>query len=267
MEYQKLIEKLWQQYSYEINAARQIHQLFQAEGEEIVNDHIALRTVDDPRVNLEVLAKSFKDCGYEARGEYDFPNKKLFAKHYEHRSDKNAPKIFISQLVTEYFSESLQDCMIHMIDSIPKKILKNPVELMLCGTPWGSVSYKIYQKLLKESQYAAWMYVYGYRTNHFTVSVNHLKKYNSIEKVNAFLKQHGYRLNAEGGEVKGSVAELLQQSSIMAELKKVAFNEGEFEIPSCYYEFALRYKDQQGKLYQGFVAASADKIFESTDNK
>ncbi len=39
------------------------------------------------------------------------------------------------------------------------------------------------------------------------------------------------------------------------------------QVPSCYYEFAKRYKDAKGKLYQGFVAASADKIFESTNKK
>jgi hypothetical protein len=43
------------------------------------------------------------------------------------------------------------------------------------------------------------------------------------------------------------------------------FVEGTFEIPSCYYEFALRYPDTDGKLYSGFIAKSADKIFESTD--
>jgi len=37
------------------------------------------------------------------------------------------------------------------------------------------------------------------------------------------------------------------------------------EIPTCYYEFARRYRDREGALFQGFVTASADKIFESTD--
>ncbi|MGL4837356.1 MAG: DUF1338 domain-containing protein, partial [Shewanella sp.] len=35
--------------------------------------------------------------------------------------------------------------------------------------------------------------------------------------------------------------------------------------PSCFYEFALRYPKANGELYTGFVAASADKIFESTN--
>jgi hypothetical protein len=34
------------------------------------------------------------------------------------------------------------------------------------------------------------------------------------------------------------------------------------KIPGCYYEFALRYNN-----FDGFIAGSADKIFESTDNK
>jgi len=36
------------------------------------------------------------------------------------------------------------------------------------------------------------------------------------------------------------------------------------DVPTCYYEFAKRYPGPDGKLFPGFVAASADKIFEST---
>jgi hypothetical protein len=46
----------------------------------------------------------------------------------------------------------------------------------------------------------------------------------------------------------------------------VEFANGERHvIPTCYYEFARRYPDADGKIYEGFVAASADKIFESTN--
>ena len=36
---------------------------------------------------------------------------------------------------------------------------------------------------------------------------------------------------------------------------------------SRYYELAKRYPLPSGELFQGFVPASADKIFESTDAK
>ena len=51
----------------------------------------------------------------------------------------------------------------------------------------------------------------------------------------------------------------------MADKVKVQFTELDTEVPSCYYEFAKRYPDTNGKLYQGFVSKSADKIFESTN--
>lgn len=68
-----------------------------------------------------------------------------------------------------------------------------------------------------------------------------------------------------GGEIKGTPKELLEQSSIKAGIVKIDFSEGAFEIPGCYYEFARRYPDENGSIYSGFIAKSADKIFESTN--
>ena len=116
-----------------------------------------------------------------------------------------------------------------------------------------------------ESEYAAWFYVFGFRANHFTVSINALKTYNNISSVNELLKKNGFLLNDSGGEIKGTKADLLQQSSTLADKVTVKFVEGSFEVPCCYYEFAQRYPDANGKLYNGFVAKSADKIFESTN--
>ncbi len=54
----------------------------------------------------------------------------------------------------------------------------------------------------------------------------------------------------------------------MADRVEMEFAGGEKHvIPTCYYEFARRYPGPDGKLYEGFVAASADKIFESTNVK
>jgi hypothetical protein len=105
----------------------------------------------------------------------------------------------------------------------------------------------------------------GYRPNHFTVFINQLKKYSDIQTLNDFLKSEGFRLNASGGEIKGSPEVLLEQSSTLANRIEVEFTDGKKEIPSCYFEFAKRYPLASGELYQGFVATSADKIFESTN--
>ncbi|MCH1414074.1 MAG: DUF1338 family protein, partial [Glaciecola sp.] len=124
-----------------------------------------------------------------------------------------------------------------------------------------------YLTLLEESEYAAWMSAWGYIPNHFTVSVNQLSNFDTLESVNDKLKLAGFTLNTSGGEIKGSPEVLLEQSSTMADKAPVEFSDGPQTIPSCFYEFARRYDVTPGKLYTGFVAASADKIFESTNVK
>ena len=83
--------------------------------------------------------------------------------------------------------------------------------------------------------------------------------------MNDFLKGHGFSLNESGGDVKGSPEDFLEQSSIMADTQVVSFKEGEFDVSTCYYEFAQRYKLPSGEVFQGFIANSASKIFESTN--
>ncbi|MEM0515849.1 DUF1338 family protein, partial [Pseudoalteromonas sp. YIC-827] len=94
---------------------------------------------------------------------------------------------------------------------------------------------------------------------------NHLAQFDTIEQVNQKLKDAGFALNTSGGEIKGSPEVLLEQSSTLADDARVKFSDGEFAVPSCFYEFALRYLQPNGEIYTGFVAASADKIFESTN--
>lgn len=150
------------------------------------------------------------------------------------------------------------------VDQVPQKLLEKE-KLIYSGATWQPLSYQTYQLLLAESEYAAWMYAFGFCANHFTINVNALKNFASLEKVNEFLLGHGFKLNHSGGLIKGTPIECLEQSSTLAEEIEVTFSEGVFNIPSCYYEFAKRYTLANGKLYTGFIAASADKIFESTD--
>ncbi|MBN2639444.1 MAG: DUF1338 domain-containing protein [Bacteroidales bacterium] len=263
---QPIFDRLWQDYIEQNPQARKTYDILVKEGEVVQNDHIAFRTFDDPRINVDVLAQPFLNAGYHKSGEYIFEEKKLFAKHFEHGSDPTAPRIFISQLQIAKFSQSLQNIVKLVVDKIPVALLESE-DLIYSGNSWGLPEFKVYEQLKVESEYAAWLYVYGFRANHFTVSVNALKKYNTLEKLNEFLKSNGFPMNDSGGEIKGSPEQLLEQSSTRAGKVPVMFKEGVYEIPACYYEFARRYPDKDGKLYNGFIAKSADKIFESTDNR
>jgi hypothetical protein len=264
MKTELLFEKLWNEYIAITPAAQDIYNLFTSNNEVIQNDHIAFRTFNCTRFNIDEVATPFLKAGYIEKGNYTFEEKHLFAKHYEHPSVINSPRIFISELILEDFSDFLQYTIEDTISKANLECIKHD-ELIFSGNIWGTPSYEIYQKLRTESEYAAWLYVFGFRANHFTISINALKKFDTIEKVNEFLKQNGFLLNSSGGEIKGTKEELLQQSSTMAEIKKIHFVEGEYDIPTCYYEFAIRYKDSNNQLYNGFIAKSADKIFESTN--
>ena len=264
MDKNEIFSKLWDQYSTMNPSVQKVHDLFIEEGEVVENDHIAFRTFDYEQVNIDQLAKPFIRAGYVYKMDYHFEEKKLYAKHYEHSTDDKAPRIFISQLKTGSFSNFLQDTVKNIIGRIAESI-PGPEEIIFTGNPWGLPSYDIYTQLRKESEYAAWLYVYGFTVNHFTVNVNALKRYDSIQKVNQLLKDNGFLINDSGGEIKGTPEQLLEQSSIKAEMIDVDFTEGKYKIPGCYYEFARRYPDASGKLYSGFIARSADKIFESTD--
>ena len=259
-----IFERLWIQYSCDNPSAGKIYDLFQKSGERVINDHVAFRTFDDPRVNIDVISAPFIKAGYIPKGEYKFKTKKLIARHYELPGHLESPRVFISELILEQCSDQLQQTIVDHLDRTPGNLFSAP-DLIFAGTVFNPLSYEVYNRLREESEYAAWLYVFGYRANHFTVSINYLENFSGIEEVNLFLKSEGFSLNSSGGEIKGTPDQLLEQSSTLADHVEVSFEEGNYVIPSCYYEFAQRYRDSQGNLFNGFVAGSADKIFESTD--
>lgn len=258
-----LFSQLWDNYREVTPSAEKIHRILGGtQGQEIVNDHIALRTFNLEKVNLDKLAAHFLALGYTEGGDYHFEAKKLYAKHYEH-PDPTAPKVFISELLVEKCSPELQAIVKQLVDQVRPEAVD--ADNFLYSGPHWQVDYATYKQLLAESEYAAWLAAWGYRANHFTVSVNHLARFNTVEEINQVLKDNGFTVNSSGGEIKGSPKELLEQSSTMADRAEVRFADQTVAIPSCFYEFARRYPKADGQLYTGFVAASADKIFESTD--
>ena len=274
---QDLLIRLWNDYEAINSQAGAIHDLIQnhhrgTEGVEgsggaggtIINDHIAFRTFDDPRIDIDALARTFVELGYVSKGHYQFPEKKLIAQHYEHL-DSRHPKIFISELRVEQLSRGAQEIIKNLIDQIP---MDWPQRWDFCvsGRPW-SVSYVDDEVLRRESEYAAWLAAWGFRANHFTIDVGRLGRFKSLVEFNYFVERHGFKLNASGGKVKGSPADYLEQSSTLAAKAPVDFMDGPRSIPACYYEFAWRHPMPDGRRFEGFIAANANKIFESTDRQ
>lgn len=272
-----LFNQLWQDYQTRLcPMATKVHQVLALkEGKQALqNDHIALRTFASKKLGLKQLAQHFEHLGYVKAGEYEFKAKKLYAHHYQH-SDLSIPKVFISELLVDELSDTAQQVIYQLIAQVSDGYAQDE-SFLYQGRPW-QLTQQDYDLLAIESEYAAWVAAHGFGANHFTVYVNALKHFEEVASVNQFLTEHGFVLNKVGGEVKGSEFDKLEQSATMADKVWVEFNdEKKVQIPGGFYEFAKRYPEKPGadidlndlifsdKLYQGFVAASADKIFEST---
>lgn len=261
----ELLDALWRDYVATTPQAERIHQLLAERGEVVRNDHVALRTFALPGIGIAALARPFEALGWVVQADrYHFPDKKLDARYWLH-PDPALPKVFISELRVHELSPGANQIIEGLVRKLPAGFGAR-ADLPWAGRPWP-IRRAEYESLLVESEYAAWVAAFGFRVNHFTVSVNALTTFPDLGSLDAFLVDHGFTLNAAGGVIKGTVAERLEQSSTLADFVPVDFVGETLRIPSCYYEFARRYPLPSGELFQGFVPASADKIFESTDVK
>ena len=82
------------------------------------------------------------------------------------------PKVFISELLVEKFSAEVQSIIKRIVNDIDTKAVQAD-NFLYSGRTWQLCSAE-YKTLLAESEYAAWLAVWGYRANHFTVSINPL---------------------------------------------------------------------------------------------
>jgi hypothetical protein len=257
-----LFVRLWERYREMTPRAERIHALLAGRGETIRNDHIAIRTFGVPDLHIEIVDRAFVAAGYEPVESYEFPDKKLIASHYEHPG-RALPKLFVSALEVERCSPRLQSIVSSLVEEVPPGATATPF-FTASGRPW-SLAYATYRELLAESEYAAWVAAFGFCANHFTVDAGQLTTFSGLVDLNAFLIESGFQLNDAGGAIKGTPDDYLEQSSTLADEIDVEFSDGTFRVPSCYYEFARRYAMPDGRIFQGFVPGSANRLFESTD--
>ncbi len=263
MQTDAFFQHLWQDYIQMAPRAAQLKAVFEQRGERVLNDHVAFRSFDCAPIRIVDLEPHFFALGYRRFAPYRFDDKKLNAWGYVH-DDPTQPRIFLSELDSAAMSPALQACVRELCAQVDPARVQDP-SIFWAGRLWNPISYATYQTLLAESEYAAWVSAMGLRPNHFTIAINHLQHHRSVEEVLRVVEEQGIPINTAGGRVKGTPAVLLEQGATMADRQMVEFAGGKrHEVPTCYYEFALRYPDASGTLYDGFVPASADKIFEST---
>lgn len=251
--------------------------------QEIVNDHIAFRTLRVPHLGIQSFEKIFLHHGYQKKDYYYFEGKKLNAYWYAPPAEEY-PRIFVSELMVDQLSTQAQQ----IIYQYTEPIKADPVDALDLNNGqqigaffhqslWQLPTKQNYLTLLEESEYAAWVIYNRYYLNHYTISVHALKKgYNTLSGFDDFVEKLGIKLNTSGGKIKISEDGLLKQSSTVAEMQEATFAEGEtLNIAGSYVEFAERLvlpefssfpsnKIKPEHRRDGFETNNADKIFEST---
>ncbi|MBE9609377.1 DUF1338 domain-containing protein [Chitinilyticum piscinae] len=257
--------ELWLHYAALTPQAPVIRALFG--GETVINDHVAFRTFAATPLALDKLEPRLLALGYRRHAPYAFPDKHLAAWGYVCDEDPDAPLVFLSELDVTALSPASQAILAPLLAAIPPQAATH-AQVFCEGPMWPGLASQDYEALAQESEYAAWLAVHGMTANHFTIAVHRLDPLLTLSEVCEQVQAAGFALNTSGGMIKGTPVELLEQASTLADRQKHSFADGVcLSVPTCYYEFARRYPAADGRLYQGFVAASASRIFESTDRR
>ncbi len=291
-----LWDLLWQDYSNRVTYARTYAQMIENAGGTVANDHIAFRslrmTVDSPqrRVNLGIdyLEQLAQALGYEAAGEYSFPETHLYARHYRHpqQEEVDLPKLFISELIVDELPENTVQLIRQTVAGV--NLLSFPALFKTFGsnterlvkelsrvfsTPWQPPKRSVVEEVNKVTQYGAWVLLHGYAVNHFTGYVNRQNTvaYPDIDTTVRALASLGVPMKEQ---IEGDVSCGLRQTATQAVTEIVSVlddsTDTELQIPwtYAYYELAQRYivEVEPGKqeLFDAFLGKNAQQLFEMT---
>ncbi|MBL4796019.1 MAG: DUF1338 domain-containing protein [Oleispira sp.] len=263
----QFLTAVWQDYLLLTPQVKIIQAALKQHNRVLINDHIAFRTFDIPAMDMSTLETHLVSLDYKLLDNYHFPEKHLSASAYIH-PDPSIPKIFLSQLHIDQLSEQSQQIISHQLSI--RSSLPTDNSIFYCGRCWGLPSWEEYLYLRQESEYAAWLITLGFHANHFTLDMNAFNS-NSDRPLDwlgliKLMESSHISMNPEGGIIKGSPEVLLEQASTLADEIQIDFDQGVKTIKGCFYEFAKRFKQEDGQEYQGFVAANANKIFSSTNS-
>lgn len=293
-----LMEKLWEGYYKRVTYAKQYVDLVLSKGGNVVNDHCAFRTFNTltgkQPAGIMAIAEILEALGYEKISPYSFPSKHLNSFHYQHPTNINFPKFFVTQLEVVELSEPVQVLINEAVKDTPDLLagearqllasLKHNKELITAEAdrlvemlvkyfvrPWGPVKKETILTVNQESQFAAWTLLHGNSVNHFTAYINHqnIPEWSGIEATMSALSGVGVPIKKT---IEGDKGSKLRQSSTEAidedcEVIEADGSIGTLRWSYAYYELAERnYMDNDGQKiwFDGFLGEQATNLFEIT---
>lgn len=229
-----LLDQLWDRYAAHVPYARTFVQLA---GGQFKNDHVAFRSLD-----LRPIARVFEDLGWKRAGQYDFPETHLNAIHL---SKPGEPRIFVSELRVRDLSPRAQG----ILAQLPPDPAYDGSADWFRG-PGLRPGEEELLELERETQYGAWLLLFGREVNHFTASVPDVALWQQK------MKDAGIPMK---GEIEGEPSAGLRQTATRAAPRKVQLRERAREWPYAYLEIAER-----NGGFDGFVTAQARQLFDMT---
>ena len=292
----ELLEKLWMQFLERVSYANTYTQLVTQKGGTVVNDHIALRTLNthtgEQPEGIKAIKHIIEVLGYKPVDKYRFSKRRLNAIHFEH-VDPTLPRIFVSQLEVEELpqwgqklihetvkdtSYILSDVGIELLQLLKKEgeitfeaaryLIDDLVQYF--RRPWAPPQKENVIKLCDVSQYGAWVLLHGNSVNHFTASINfqNVSEWPNLETTCSALEAAGVPMKEN---IEGAPGSKLRQSATKAvkEAIEVRGDDGleKIDWTYAYYELAERgfvEEDGELKLFSGFLGDQAQHLFDMT---
>ena len=199
-------------------------------------DHIAYRSFNKNKIIKKYINNNFiiqKDL-------YKFPKHNAHA-IWLNNNNNIIPRIFVSEYNSIYFDDNFLNTNIDL-DEINYYIHNDNKQ----------ISYKLYYDLFKINQYLAWTLVFRDNIiNHLAIEVNNIKQLNTDLENDEIINLSG---NLQISDDKN-----LLQFSTKSEYNLVNFSDGNYYIPTFFFEFVERLNSRDG-----FSEKNANMIFDST---
>jgi Domain of unknown function (DUF1338) len=246
----RLFDLLWTRYAAQVPPARTFVEL---SGGVFENDHVAFRSLRRPGSGIALFAPLFERLGFRRAGAYDFPDAKLSAIHLSH--PRGLPRVFISELRQEELTQRAREILSRLPPDVPPPPASASVDELAAwfAAPAIAPPEDELLELERETQYGAWLLLFGREVNHFTASVG------DVEAWASRLHEAGVPMK---GEIEGEPGAGLRQTATRAALRTVRVQGGQGgarEWPYAYLELAERHGG-----FEGFVTNQARQLFEMT---
>ncbi len=295
-----LLAELWDAYIHRVNYAQTYVDLVIAKGGKVINDHIAIRTLNthtgEQPEGINAIKHILNFLNYSPKDSYKFSKKKLTAVHFEHPNPE-FPKIFVSQLEVTELPDWAQKIISETVVDTPYLISNEAINLLnilhdkkslpieaaeiliaeLAGyfrRPWDPPKKEFILKLNDISQYAAWVLLHGNSINHFTAFINfhEVKEWPDLASTCEGLKKAGVPMKET---IEGEKDSILQQSATQAVKEEVVVvddqgNPENIKWTYAYYELAQRgmiTENGKEKLFSGFLGEQAAHLFDMTKTR